>query len=121
MSRPRVQLRARVSAANPAQSIRPSNRVNGAPRAVARRPLRQAEAGIMEWSPRFDLAPRHGTPPSEAPMALTESQIAEQKKQAEELLFSGPERLGFAKSLFFGKFPGDQLWPAAELRSDEKK
>ena len=37
-------------------------------------------------------------------MALTAEQIEQQKKQAEELLFSGPETLGFAKSLFFGQF-----------------
>ncbi len=43
-------------------------------------------------------------------MALTQSQIAEQKKQAEELLFSGPEHLGFAKSLFFGRFSGFFGW-----------
>ena len=35
-------------------------------------------------------------------MALTPSQIEQQKKQAEELLFSEEHKLGFAKALFFG-------------------
>ena len=34
-----------------------------------------------------------------------------QIEQAEELLFSGPEKAGFAKELFFGKFRGgDSAW-----------
>lgn len=53
-------------------------------------------------------------------MALTSSQIAEQKKQAEELLFSGPEHLGFAKSLFFGRFAGPYLFPYPQFQADEK-
>ncbi|MEI7688235.1 MAG: acyl-CoA dehydrogenase family protein, partial [Planctomycetota bacterium] len=53
-------------------------------------------------------------------MSLTQAQIAEQKKQAEELLFSGPEHLGFAKSLFFGRFAGQWLWPYPELKGEEK-
>ena len=44
-------------------------------------------------------------------MALSAAQIAQQKKQAEELLFSGPEHLGFAKSLFFGHFQAGSLFP----------
>src|SRR5439155_679612 len=35
----------------------------------------------------------------------------QQKKQAEELLFSGPEHLGLAKSLFFGHVRADHLFP----------
>jgi acyl-CoA dehydrogenase family protein 9 len=53
-------------------------------------------------------------------MPLTPSQIADQKKQAEELLFSGPDHLGFAKSLFFGRFAGQFLWPYPQLKGDEK-
>jgi acyl-CoA dehydrogenase family protein 9 len=58
-------------------------------------------------------------------MALSAAQIAQQKKQAEELLFSGPEHLGFAKSLFFGLFKGELLFPypvmppAEQARLDE--
>jgi alkylation response protein AidB-like acyl-CoA dehydrogenase len=48
-------------------------------------------------------------------MALTPAQLAKQKKEAEELLFSGPETLGFAKALFFGHFNGPLLFPYPEL------
>src|ERR1051325_2322577 len=53
-------------------------------------------------------------------MALTDAQIQEQKKQAEELLFSEKEKLGFAKALFFGQFQADLLFPYPDLRADEK-
>ncbi len=52
-------------------------------------------------------------------MALTPSQIEQQKKQAEELLFSGPQTLGFAKSLFFGQFNAPLLFPYPELSPAE--
>lgn len=44
-------------------------------------------------------------------MALTATQLAKQKKEAEELLFSGPETLGFAKALFFGHFNASMVFP----------
>ena len=44
-------------------------------------------------------------------MALTAEQIEQQQKQAEELLFSGPQTLGFAKGLFFGHFNAPLLFP----------
>src|SRR3954452_15612636 len=53
-------------------------------------------------------------------MALTASQIAEQKKQAEELLFSGPEDIGFAKGLFFGRFQASLVLPYPELKLEER-
>jgi alkylation response protein AidB-like acyl-CoA dehydrogenase len=53
-------------------------------------------------------------------MALTAKQIAEQKKQAEELLFSGPQALGFAKGLFFGHFNAPLLFPYPVLKPDEQ-
>src|SRR5581483_2284200 len=53
-------------------------------------------------------------------MALTPSQIEQQKKQAEELLFAGHEQLGFAKSLFFGQFKAPLLFPYPELRPEEQ-
>ena len=53
-------------------------------------------------------------------MALSAAQIAHQKKQAEELLFSGPEALGFAKSLFFGRFQAAHLFPYPTLPPDER-
>ncbi|MCU0705162.1 MAG: acyl-CoA dehydrogenase family protein [Fimbriiglobus sp.] len=53
-------------------------------------------------------------------MALTQKQIDEQKKQVEELL--GPElnKLGFAKSLFFGVVRGDVLFPYPQLTPDQQ-
>jgi alkylation response protein AidB-like acyl-CoA dehydrogenase len=51
-------------------------------------------------------------------MALTAQQIAEQKKQVEELI-AGPD-VGFAKALFFGKFKGDLLFPFPTLPPDKQ-
>jgi alkylation response protein AidB-like acyl-CoA dehydrogenase len=53
-------------------------------------------------------------------MALTAAQIEQQKKQAEELLFSGPQVLGFAKGLFFGRFQAPLLFPYPQLRPEER-
>jgi|YNPBryunderm2012_1023409.scaffolds.fasta_scaffold17781_2 acyl-CoA dehydrogenase family protein 9 len=50
-------------------------------------------------------------------MALSAAQIAEQKKQVEELL-AGADKLGFAKNLFFGRFRGDLLFPYPQLPPD---
>ena len=58
-------------------------------------------------------------------MSLSATQLEQQKKQAEELLFSGPETLGFAKALYFGHFqaaemfPYPQLSPAAQASADQ--
>jgi alkylation response protein AidB-like acyl-CoA dehydrogenase len=54
-------------------------------------------------------------------MALTAAQIEEQKKQAEELLFSGPQTLGFAKSLFFGRFQAPLVFPYPQLGQEESR
>src|SRR5947209_9145594 len=54
-------------------------------------------------------------------MALTAAQIEQQKKQAEELLFSGPQTLGFAKGLFFGQFNSRFLFPYPELAPAERE
>jgi alkylation response protein AidB-like acyl-CoA dehydrogenase len=53
-------------------------------------------------------------------MALTREQMAQQQKEAEELLFSGPERLGFAKTLFFGHFNAPLVFPYPEIRPEEQ-
>src|SRR3954453_2293592 len=53
-------------------------------------------------------------------MALTAAQIEQQKKQAEELLFSGPQTLGFAKGLFFGHFNAPLLFPYPEVSPQER-
>lgn len=55
-------------------------------------------------------------------MPLTVQQRQEQMKQAEELIFSGPQTLGFAKSLYFGHFNAERVFPypqpAPEQRSE---
>src|SRR5262245_22160273 len=48
-------------------------------------------------------------------MALTAAQLEQQKKQAEELLFSGPEHLGLAKGFFFGHFNAKYVFPYPHL------
>ncbi|MGL4553849.1 MAG: acyl-CoA dehydrogenase family protein [Gemmataceae bacterium] len=53
-------------------------------------------------------------------MSLTAAQIDQQKKQAEELLFSGPQKLGFAKGLFFGQFNAPLLFPYPRLKPAEE-
>jgi alkylation response protein AidB-like acyl-CoA dehydrogenase len=54
-------------------------------------------------------------------MALTAEQLAQQKQQAEEILFSGPQKLGFAKGLFFGLFQAPLIFPYPELKKDESE
>jgi acyl-CoA dehydrogenase family protein 9 len=51
-------------------------------------------------------------------MALTATQVAEQKKEVEELI-AGPD-VGFAKALFFGKFKGELLFPYPVLPPDQQ-
>src|SRR4051812_42325791 len=53
-------------------------------------------------------------------MALTAEQREQQQKQAEELLFSGPQTLGFAKALFFGHFNAPLVFPYPELQAAER-
>ena len=45
---------------------------------------------------------------------------AQQIRQAEELLFSGPARSGFAKALFRGEFHGAALFPYPELPEGQR-
>jgi alkylation response protein AidB-like acyl-CoA dehydrogenase len=54
-------------------------------------------------------------------MALSTAQIEQQKKQAEELLFSGDQELGFAKSLFQGQFKAPLLFPYPELKPEVRE
>src|SRR6266436_5752823 len=54
-------------------------------------------------------------------MALTPQQLEEQKKQAEELLFSGPQTLGFAKGLFFGHFNAPLVFPYPQIKAEERE
>jgi alkylation response protein AidB-like acyl-CoA dehydrogenase len=53
-------------------------------------------------------------------MALTAAELQQQKKQAEELLFTGKETLGFAKALFFGQFNAALVFPYPQLKAEEK-
>src|SRR3954465_13265890 len=55
------------------------------------------------------------------PMALTAAQIEQQKKQAEELLFSGTQALGFAKGLFFGHFNAPLIFPYPQIKPEERE
>jgi acyl-CoA dehydrogenase family protein 9 len=52
-------------------------------------------------------------------MAVTDAQRERQIKQAEELFFSGPRHLGFAKALFFGRFNSGWVMPYPRLSDDE--
>src|SRR6516162_4134413 len=53
-------------------------------------------------------------------MALTPALIAQQQKQAEELLGATPQKLGFAKALFFGHFNAPLLFPYPQVRPEEQ-
>jgi acyl-CoA dehydrogenase family member 9 len=53
-------------------------------------------------------------------VATQAADIAEQKKQAEELLFSGKKTEGFAKGLFFGQFNAGLVMPYPTLPSAEQ-
>jgi alkylation response protein AidB-like acyl-CoA dehydrogenase len=53
-------------------------------------------------------------------MALSQKQIDEQKKQVEEMLGPELDKLGFAKSLFFGRFKGEVLFPYPQLTSEQQ-
>jgi alkylation response protein AidB-like acyl-CoA dehydrogenase len=53
-------------------------------------------------------------------MPLTKEQLAQQQKQAEEILLSGPQELGFAKGLFFGHFNAPLLFPYPVLPAEQQ-
>ncbi|MBI3864860.1 MAG: acyl-CoA dehydrogenase family protein [Planctomycetia bacterium] len=44
-----------------------------------------------------------------------------QLKQAEELLFSGPQAVGFARELFFGRFLREAIFPYPSLADSERQ
>jgi alkylation response protein AidB-like acyl-CoA dehydrogenase len=58
--------------------------------------------------------PRSSPPDDEAALR------AKQVQQAEELLFAGDEKGGFAKALFRGEFRGEALFPYPELPESER-
>ena len=47
---------------------------------------------------------------------LSDSQ-KKQMEQAEELLFDGPEKEGFAKDLYFGRFRTESIMPYPDSRT----
>jgi acyl-CoA dehydrogenase family protein 9 len=53
---------------------------------------------------------------------MNEAEIQRQKEiqQAEELLFGGPEVLGFAKGLFLGRFVSDWVMPYPQIPADQQ-
>src|ERR1700730_16160785 len=53
---------------------------------------------------------------------MTETELQRQKEmqQAEELLFTGPQALGFAKGLFAGHFVSDWVMPYPRIRAGEQ-
>ncbi len=53
-------------------------------------------------------------------MAVSQD-LQRQIDQAEELLFSGPEKEGFVKELYFGRFRGDSMFPFPELSPESKE
>lgn len=54
-------------------------------------------------------------------MPVTAQDRLEQIKQAEEILFSGPQQLGFANGLFFGHFNAAMINPYPELKGEERE
>src|SRR3954453_11187447 len=61
-------------------------------------------------------------PPSWRSDIMTEAEAQRQKEiqQAEELLFGGPQALGFAKGLFQGHFVSDGVMPYARIAEGEQ-
>src|SRR5260370_11830886 len=53
-------------------------------------------------------------------MALPAQEREQQIKEAEELLFSGPQRLGFGNALFFGHFQAPLIFPYPEIKTEER-
>lgn len=53
-------------------------------------------------------------------MTTTEAQRQKEIQQAEELLFTGPQALGFAKGLFLGHFVSDWVMPYPRIAAAEQ-
>jgi alkylation response protein AidB-like acyl-CoA dehydrogenase len=52
--------------------------------------------------------------------AALQEQREKQVREAEELLFAGPQKMGVAKALFLGRFVSDWVMPYPNLRPDEQ-
>src|ERR1700719_1398097 len=53
-------------------------------------------------------------------MTTTEAQRQKEIQQAEELLFAGPQAVGFAKGLFQGHFVSDWVMPYPRIAAAEQ-
>src|SRR5262245_1029785 len=53
-------------------------------------------------------------------MPVTTQDRQEQIKQAEEILFSGPQKLGFANGLCYGHFNAALLYPYPQIKPEER-
>src|SRR5437899_4948770 len=51
--------------------------------------------------------------------ARTDEQREKQMREAEDLLFTGPQRMGLAKGLFLGRFVADWLMPYPRIPPDQ--
>lgn len=58
--------------------------------------------------------------PERPATGMSEAEREKQVRQAEELLFSGPHKEGFAKALFRGEFHAGSLFPYPELPEAER-
>jgi len=54
-------------------------------------------------------------------VAFTVQEREKQMQQAEELLFSGPQRLGFAKALYFGHFNAPAVFPYPQMPEEQRR
>jgi alkylation response protein AidB-like acyl-CoA dehydrogenase len=61
---------------------------------------------------------RRGNIPGD-PMPLTAEEIAKQKQQLDEIL-AGPQKMGFAKALFYGHFNAPLIFPYPEIKQEER-
>ncbi len=50
-----------------------------------------------------------------------DAQREKQVREAEELLFAGPQKLGVAKGLFLGRFVANWVMPYPRMADDEAK
>src|SRR5438445_7380225 len=54
-------------------------------------------------------------------MPVTAAEREQQIKQAEEILFSGAQKLGFANGLFFGHYSAAQISLYPDLKEEERE
>jgi acyl-CoA dehydrogenase family member 9 len=55
-------------------------------------------------------------------MSVTEAELRrKQIEQAEEILFSGPQKAGFAKDMFFGRFRTESIFPYPSLSPETER